>query len=187
MNELNLKAGSSRKSAYDLRKARSSEAETHTFSILVDNEAGVLARIVGLFAGRGFNIESLTVTEVDHTGHRSRITVVSTATDDVIQQIRAQVEAVIPVHEIVDLTKDGPSIERELALHLMDADGRGRELALEAAEEFGARLLETDTGQLVIEQTGTPHDIDKLFDRLREIGLKEVARTGVVGLCLKRP
>ncbi len=186
MSELNLKKGSSRKSAYDLRRNRSSEAETHTFSILVDNEAGVLARIVGLFAGRGFNIESLTVTEVDHTGHRSRITVVSTATDDVIQQIRAQVEGVIPVHEIVDLTKDGPSIERELALHLFDAESGNRTRALEAAKEFGARLLETDSDYLVIEQTGTPHDIDKLFDKLREIGLKEVARTGVVGLSLRR-
>ena len=185
MSELNLKKGSSRKSAYDLRKSRSSEIETHTFSILVDNEAGVLARIVGLFAGRGFNIESLTVTEVDHTGHRSRITVVSTASEDVIRQIRAQVDGVIPVHEIVDLTKDGPSIERELALHVVDTKGENRSLALAAARDFNARPLEGSCDDLIIEQTGSPHEIDELFDRLREIGLKDVARTGVVGLLLK--
>lgn len=185
MSELNLKKGSSNKSAYDLRKTKSSDAKTHTFSILVDNEAGVLARIVGLFAGRGFNIESLTVTEVDHTGHLSRITVVSTATDDVIQQIRAQVAGVIPVHEIVDLTDDGPSVERELALHLVDAEGEDKVRALSVASEFGAKQIETDTGHLIIEQTGSTHEIDELFDKLRQIGLKEVARTGVVGLNLQ--
>ncbi|MCY4007240.1 MAG: acetolactate synthase small subunit [Rhodobacteraceae bacterium] len=184
MTNLNLKKGASRRSAYDLRKSRPSAAKTHTLSILVDNEAGVLARIVGLFAGRGFNIESLTVTEIDHTGHLSRITVVSTANDDIIRQIRAQLKNVISVHEIVDLTYDGPSIERELALHLVDADDRDRQKICALADKFKARLLDTPTGQLVIEQTGTPHDIDRLFDQLREMGLKEVSRTGVVGLQL---
>lgn len=186
MTKLNLTKGSSRQSAYDLRRTRSSNAEPHTLSILVNNEAGVLARIVGLFAGRGFNIESLTVTEVDHTGHLSRITVVSTATDDVIQQIRAQVESVIPVHEIVDLTKDGHSIERELALFLLDADGQDRDFVLEIAKKFGARHIDSKSEHLVIEQTGTPHEIDELFDRFREVGLREVSRTGVVGLSLDR-
>ncbi len=184
MSELNLKKGSSRKSAYDLRKSQSSEAESHTLSILVDNEAGVLARVVGLFSGRGYNIESLCVTEVDHTGHRSRITIVSTASDNVIRQIRAQVSGVIPVHDIVDLSKDGPSVVRELALHIVEAKGPDRDAAIAAAREHGARPLDAGSGALVIEQTGTPLEIDELFDRLRPLGLKEVARTGVVGLQL---
>ncbi len=184
MSKLNLSKGASRRSAYDLRKSRSSNAEPHTLSILVDNEAGVLARIVGLFAGRGFNIESLTVTEVDHTGHLSRITVVSTASDDVIQQIRAQVETVIPVHEIVDLTKDGHSIERELALFLVDEEQISRTQAQELAESFGARLIDTKTNHIIIEKSGTSDEIDELFDRLRSAGLKEISRTGVVGLSL---
>ena len=186
MSELYLKKGSSRQSAYDLRKSQSSEAESHTLSILVDNEAGVLARVVGLFSGRGYNIESLCVTEVDQTGHRSRITIVSTASDDVIRQIRAQVKGVIPVHDIVDLTKDGPSVVRELALHIVEADGPGRDAAIAAAREFGAQPLDAESEALVIEQTGTPHEIDELFDRLRPLGLKEVARTGVVGLLLPK-
>ncbi|MCY3880405.1 MAG: acetolactate synthase small subunit [Rhodobacteraceae bacterium] len=184
MSEMILKKGSSRKSAYDLRKDQSYKEATHTFSILVDNEAGVLARIVDLFAGRGFNIESLTVTEVDHTGHRSRITIVSTGGDDVIQQIRAQVQNVIPVHEIFDLTTDGPSVARELALHVLKVREANIEAARAAAQAFQSKELGVGAGCLVFEQSGTPHEIDELFDRLRPLGELEVARTGVVGLKL---
>ncbi len=182
---LQFKKGSSKKSAYELRKTRTSKIEPHTLSILVDNEAGVLARIIGLFSGRGYNIESLTVSEIDHTGHLSRITIVSWASERVIRQIRALVEREIPVYEVCDLTKDGPSIERELALHSVFAIGENRQKVLAAAKEFSARLLpNSESDALILEQTGTPKQIDELFDKLRLLGQEEVVRTGVVGMRL---
>ena len=116
MSALKIKKGSSKHSAYNLRSSFSDEIQTHTLAILVDNEAGVLARVIGLFSGRGYNIDSLTVAEVDHEGHLSRITVVTTGTPQVIEQIKAQLGRIVPVHEVHDLTVDGPHVERELAL-----------------------------------------------------------------------
>jgi len=116
MNALAIKKGTSRKSAYNLKSTYGDEVETHTLAVLVDNEAGVLARVIGLFSGRGYNIESLTVAEVDHEGHRSRITIVTTGTPAVIEQIKHQLARIVPVHEVNDLTVEGPSVERELAL-----------------------------------------------------------------------
>ena len=116
MSALKIKKGSSKHSAYDLRSTFGDEIQTHTLAILVDNEAGVLARVIGLFSGRGYNIDSLTVAEVDHEGHLSRITIVTTGTPQVIEQIKAQLGRIVPVHEVHDLTVDGPHVERELAL-----------------------------------------------------------------------
>ena len=130
MNALSIKKGSNRSSAYNLRSTLGDEIETHTLAVVVDNEAGVLARVIGLFAGRGYNIESLTVAEVDHLGHRSRITVVTTGTPAVIEQIKAQLGRMVPVYDVHDLTVEGPSVERELALVKVigtgDKRGRGR-------------------------------------------------------------
>ena len=116
MSALNIKKGSTSHSAYDLRDPNAQTIESHTLAVLVDNEAGVLARVIGLFSGRGYNIDSLTVAEVDHKGHRSRITVVTRGTPSVIEQIKAQLGRLVPVHEVHDLTVEGPSVERELAL-----------------------------------------------------------------------
>jgi len=126
MSALNIKKGSSSHSAYDLRDPNAPVNETHTLAVLVDNESGVLARVIGLFSGRGYNIESLTVAEVDHQGHRSRITVVTTGTPQVIDQIKAQLARMVPVHEVHDLTVDGPSVQRELALFKVAGRGEHR-------------------------------------------------------------
>ena len=185
MPALNIKKGTSRKSAYDLRRSRESDTETHTLSILVDNEAGVLARVVGLFSGRGYNIESLAVTEVDHTGHLSRITVVTTGRAHVIEQIKAQLDRLIPVHQVVDLTVEGQSIERELALLKVGSGESGAAEALLVAEEFGATQIESNPDVIVLELTGTVRQIDRFADRLLDCGLIEIARTGVVGIRVK--
>ncbi len=182
MSELQITAGTSRKSAYDLRLSRESDTETHTLSVLVDNEAGVLARVIGLFSGRGYNIESLTVTEVDHTGHLSRITIVTTGRAHIIEQIKSQLERLIPVHDVMDLTVEGHSIERELALLKVRSTGDGAATALQAAEEFGASCVSSNDDVIVLEYTGDVQDIDKFAERLLSCGLVEVARTGVVGL-----
>ena len=131
MSALKIKKGSTKHSAYNLRPTFSDVRESHTLAVLVENEPGVLARVIGLFSGRGYNIESLTVAEVDHTGHLSRITIVTTGTPQVIEQIKAQLGRIVPVHEVHDLTVEGPSVERELGL--FKVEGRRREADRSAA------------------------------------------------------
>jgi acetolactate synthase-1/3 small subunit len=182
MNTLNLKKGASRHSAYDLRDPKKEVLERHTLAIIVDNEAGVLARVIGLFAGRGYNIESLTVAEVDHEGHRSRITIVTTGTPSVIDQIEAQLGRIVPVHEVHDLTTEGPSVERELALFKVAGAGEARIEALRLAEIFRANVVDSTLESFVFEITGTPEKIDAFADLMRPLGLLEMARTGVAAL-----
>ena len=123
MSPLKIKKGASSHSAYDLRDPHAEAIERHTLAVVVDNEAGVLARVIGLFSGRGYNIESLTVAETDHTGHVSRITIVTSGTPSVIEQIKAQLGRIVPVHEVHDLTVEGPSVERELGLFKVAGTG----------------------------------------------------------------
>ena len=182
MNALTIKKGSSRKSAYNLRPSYGDQQETHTLAILVDNEAGVLARVIGLFSGRGYNIESLTVAETDHTGHLSRITVVTTGTPQVIEQIKHQLERLVPVHEVHDMTVEGPSVERELALVKVAGSGDKRVEAMRLAEVFRARVVDTTLESFVFELTGTPEKIDAFVELMRPLGLSELARTGVAAI-----
>lgn len=182
MNALHLKKGSSRKSAYDLKNPLGDLQETHTLTVLVDNEAGVLARVIGLFSGRGYNIESLTVAEVDHLGHRSRITVVTTGTPAVIEQIKAQLGRLVPVHSVNDLTVEGPSVERELALIKVAGSGEKRVEAMRTSEVFRASVVDTTLESFVFELTGAPEKIDAFVDLMRPLGLVEVARTGVAAM-----
>ena len=182
MSGLNIRKGTSRKSAYDLRRSRESDTETHTLSVLVDNEAGVLARVVGLFSGRGYNIESLAVTEVDHTGHLSRITIVTTGRAHVIEQIKAQLDRLIPVHNVMDLTVEGHSVERELALLKVSKKEPEVTEAIQVANEFGAEKISEDDAVIILELTGEVSRIDEFADRLLSCGLVEIARTGVVGI-----
>ena len=182
MPKLSLKKGASRKSAYDLRSPLSDVIETHTIAVLVDNESGVLARVIGLFAGRGYNIESLTVAEVDHTGHLSRITIVTTGIPAVIEQITAQLERIVPVHEVHDLTVEGPSVERELAIVKVAGTGDKRVEALRLADIFRASVVDTTLESFVFEITGTPDKIDAFVDLMRPLGLVEIARTGVAAM-----
>ncbi|MEL6170194.1 MAG: acetolactate synthase small subunit [Pseudomonadota bacterium] len=182
MAALKIKKGSSRHSAYDLRDPNAEAVERHTLAVIVDNEAGVLARVIGLFSGRGYNIESLTVAEVDHEGHRSRITIVTTGTPSVIDQIEAQLGRIVPVHEVHDLTVDGPSVERELALFKVRGDGEKRIEALRLGEIFRANVVDSTLQSFVFEVTGTPEKIDAFADLMRPLGLVELARTGVAAL-----
>ncbi|GHE94590.1 acetolactate synthase small subunit [Aliiroseovarius zhejiangensis] len=182
MSALKIKKGSSRKSAYDLRDPNSDVIERHTLAIVVDNEAGVLARVIGLFSGRGYNIESLTVAEVDHLGHLSRITIVTTGTPAVIEQIKAQLGRIVPVHDVHDLTVEGPAVERELALFKVEGAGDKRVEALRLADIFRANVVDSTLDSFVFEITGTTEKISAFAELMRPLGLIEVARTGVAAL-----
>jgi len=182
MSPLKIKKGTSRHSAYDLRDYHVQGLERHTLAVVVDNEAGVLARVIGLFSGRGYNIESLTVAETDHTGHVSRITVVTVGTPSVIEQIKAQLGRIVPVHDVHDLTVEGASVERELALFKVTGEGNDRIEALRLAEIFRANVVDSTLESFVFEITGTPQKVDAFADLMRPLGLVEMARTGVAAL-----
>jgi acetolactate synthase-1/3 small subunit len=182
MSPLKLKKGASSKSAYNLRSNFSDDIERHTLAVIVENEPGVLARVIGLFSGRGYNIESLTVAETDHTGHLSRITVVTTGTPQVITQIKAQLGRIVTVHEVHDLTVEGPSVERELALLKVAGKGEHRIEAIRLADIFRANVVDSTLESFVFEITGTPEKIDAFAELMRPLGLQEIARTGVAAL-----
>lgn len=182
MSALKIKKGSTKHSAYNLRPNFSDVQERHTLALIVDNEPGVLARVIGLFSGRGYNIESLTVAEVDHTGHLSRITVVTTGTPQVIEQIKAQLGRIVPVHEVHDLTVEGPSVERELALIKVAGKGDDRVEALRLADVFRAHVVDSTLESFVFQITGAPDKIDAFAELMRPLGLIEVARTGVAAI-----
>ncbi len=157
-------------------------AERHTLSILVDNEAGVLARIVGLFSARGYNIESLTVADVSVDHAVSRITVVTSGPPPVIDQIMAQLDRLVPVHRVIDLTEHGPHVEREMALVKVSGTGDKRVEALRLADIFRARPVDTSTASFVFEVSGSSDKVNQFITLMREVGLVEVARTGVVAI-----
>jgi len=182
MSALNIKRGASSHSVYDLRDPNSAAVESHTLAVVVANESGVLARVIGLFSARGYNIDSLTVAEVDHLGHKSRITVVTRGTPSVIVQIKAQLERMVPVHEVHDLTSEGPSVQRELALFKVTGRGEARIEALRLAEIFRANVVDSTLESFVFEMTGTPEKIDAFADLMRPLGLREIARTGIAAL-----
>ena len=156
--------------------------ERHTIAVLVDNEAGVLARVVGLFSGRGYNIESLTVAEVDHAAHTSRVTVVTSGTPEVIEQIEAQLRRLVPVHSVVNWTTAAPGIEREMALVKVAGTGDKRVEAMRISEIFRARVVDTTHTSFVFEITGAPEKIDAFVDLMRPLGLVDVSRTGVAAI-----
>ena len=154
----------------------------HTIAILVDNEAGVLARVIGLFSGRGYNIESLTVAEVDQREQLSRITIVTSGTLMVIEQIKAQLRRLVPIHKVSDLTIEGPSVSRELALVKVAGTGEKRVEALRMADAFRARPVDTTHASFVFEITGAPAKIDSFIELMRPLGLVEISRTGVAAI-----
>ena len=156
--------------------------ETHTIGVLVDNEAGVLARVIGLFSGRGYNIESLTVAEVDQSEHQSRITVVTSGTPQVIEQIKAQLGRLVPVHGVSDMTVEGPHVERELALVKVAGTGDARVESLRIADIFRARVVDSTIDSFVFEITGSTSKLDTFIGLIRPLGLVDVSRTGVVAI-----
>lgn len=155
---------------------------THTLSVLVDNEPGVLARVVGLFSGRGYNIASLTVAEVAHADHLSRITIVTSGTPEEIEQVILQLDRLVPVHSITDLTQRGEYIERELAMIKVAGRGENRQEALRLADAFRARVIDASIESFVFELTGAASKIDHFVELMRPIGLVEVSRTGVAAI-----
>jgi acetolactate synthase-1/3 small subunit len=158
------------------------KAETHTLSVLVDNEPGVLARVIGLFSGRGYNIESLTVSETEHRQHLSLITIVTTGTPMVIEQIKNQLDRLVPVHHVVDMTLVGNAIERELAMVKVKGKGDNRVEALRLADAFRARVIDATTGSFVFEITGASDKIEQFVALMLPLGLVEVARTGIAAI-----
>ncbi len=156
--------------------------ERRTLCVLVDNEPGVLARIAGLFSGRGYNIESLTVSETEHEKHVSRITVITSGTAHVLEQIKAHLERLVPVHRVIDLTQMGASIERELALVKVVGKGEHRVEALRLAQAFGAKTVDATLTSYIFELTGSTDDIERFIALMAEIGLVEVSRTGVAAI-----
>ena len=168
-------------SAYSLEK-QEQKLETHTMSVLVDNEPGVLARVIGLFSGRGYNIESLTVSETEHEAHLSRITIVTTGTPMVIEQIKHQLDRLVPVHSVTDLTVLGNPIERELAMVKVAGTGEKRVEALRLAEAFRAQVIDASIDHFVFEITGRQSKIEQFITLMQPLGLVEVCRTGLAAI-----
>jgi acetolactate synthase I/III small subunit len=156
--------------------------ESRTLCVLVDNEPGVLARVIGLFAGRGYNIDSLTVSETEHEKHLSRITIVTRGTPMVIEQIKNQLDRLVPVHRVVDVTTAGPAIQRELAMVKVRGTGDHRMEALRLADAFRARVIDATTESFVFEITGASEKVETFVNLMLPIGLVEVSRTGVAAI-----
>ena len=157
-------------------------AERHVLNVIVDNEPGILAKITGMFTARGYNIDSRTVADISEDHAISRITIVTRGPEPVIDQIRAQLERLVPVHKVIDLTESGGHVERELALIKVAGKGDNRVEALRIAELFRANVVDTTTSSFVFELTGSPEKIDSFIALMRELGLVEVGRSGIVGM-----
>ena len=158
------------------------ELERHAIAVLVDNEPGILARVVGLFSGRGYNIESLTVAEIDRRNNLSRITIVASGTRMIIEQIKAQLSRLVPVHKVHDLTDEGPSVEREMALIKVAGKGEARIESLRLADIFRARVVDSTTESFVFEMTGSGEKLNAFISLMVPLGLVEVSRTGTVAI-----
>ena len=168
-------------SAYFIEE-RHDPNETHTLSVLVQNEPGVLARVIGLFSGRGYNIESLTVAEVDPVERLSRITIVTSGTPMIIEQIKNQLDRLVPIHKVRDLTIDGAALERELALVKVRSTGEKRVESLRIADIFRARVVDATIESFVFEMTGSTDKLNAFIGLMRPLGLVDVARTGVASI-----
>lgn len=158
------------------------ETNRHTISVLVDNEAGVLARVIGLFSGRGYNIESLTVAEVNRAENLSRITIVTTGTAMIVEQIKNQLRRLVPVHKVSDLTIEGPHVARELALVKVASTGEKRVESLRIADIFRARAIDSTNESFVFEVVGATEKVDAFIKLMEPLGLVDVSRTGVVAI-----
>jgi len=153
-----------------------------TIAVIVDNESGVLARVIGLFTARGYNIDSLTVAPVERDQRKSRITIVTSGTEMVIEQIKAQLQRLVPVYRVLDLSREGPHLARELALIKVVGTGEARQEALRLADAFRARVIDASTESFIFELTGATDKLDAFLDLMRPIGLAEVSRTGVAAI-----
>ena len=163
-------------------KIKTEETESHTISILVDNEVGALARVIGLFSGRGYNIESLSVAEIDQDKHKSRITIVTNGSMMTINQIKSQLERLVPVHSVNDITSEGPSIEREMALIKVVCSKNDRDEVIRLSEVYRAKTVDTTQDSFIFELTGNIEKINSFVDLLRPLGLEDISRTGLAAV-----
>ena len=163
-------------------KIKTEETESHTISILVDNEAGALARVIGLFSGRGYNIESLSVAEIDQDKHKSRITIVTNGSMITINKIKSQLERLVPVHSVNDITSEGPSIEREMALIKVVCSKNDRDEVIRLSEVYRAKTVDTTQDSFIFELTGNIEKINSFVDLLRPLGLEDISRTGLAAV-----
>lgn len=176
------KANSKDKSdVYNKAEART-DIHRHILACIVDNEFGVLARVVGLFSGRGYNIESLTVTEIDEERNLSRITIITSGSDMVVAQIKALLERLVPVHKVVDISVQGEHIERELGLFKIISTGAKRTEALKIADEYGAKVIDSTADSFIFEITGTSEKIEEFITKIKPYGLAESCRSGSVAV-----
>jgi acetolactate synthase-1/3 small subunit len=162
--------------------SKDSAIVAHTISVLVANEPGILARVVGLFSGRGYNIESLTVAETNAKESQSRITIVTKGTPMIIEQIKAQLDRLVPVYRVRDLTVEGPHIERELALVKVKGVGEKRVEALRLADVFRAKVIDAKSDSFVFEVTGNTDKVQTFIGLMESLGLVDVVRTGIVAM-----
>ncbi len=176
-----MSSGEEPASAYDMSQEQGA-MERRTLAVMVDNEPGVLARVVGLFSARGYNIESLTVAEVDASRHRSRITIVTSGTPHTLEQIEAQLLRLVPVGRVIDITKSRDGIERELALVKVAGTGDKRVESLRIGGIFRAHVIDTTNESFVFELTGSSEKIDQFIELMKPLGLVEVSRTGVLSI-----
>jgi acetolactate synthase I/III small subunit len=163
-------------------QSKTEQIESRTLCVLVDNEPGVLARVIGLFSGRGYNIDSLTVSETEHQKHLSRITIVTRGTPMVLEQIKNQLDRLVPVHRVIDLTTANPAIQRELAMVKVSGQGKDRTAAQTLAKTFDARIIDDTAESCVFEVTGTTDQVESFISQMLPLGLIEVSRTGVVAI-----
>ena len=170
------------KSAYSI-PTKSGKLDTHIFVVWVDNEAGVLARVVGLFSGRGYNIESLAVAEVDQAKNISRITIVTTGTPQVIDQIKLQLKKLVPVHKVADFKReDKKVIFKEMALLKVVGNKKKIEKCLKACKSFNPVILDKTKLSVVIQITALRREIDKMSKKLKTLGLTSTSRTGAIAM-----
>ena len=157
-------------------------AERHVLNVIVDNEPGILAKITGMFTARGYNIDSLTVADISEDHAISRITIVTNGPEPVIDQIRAQLERLVPVHKVIDLTESGAHVERELALVKVSGKGDSRVEALRLADAFRATVIDANVEHFIFEITGRTSKIEQFIAIMAPLGLVEVCRTGVAAM-----
>ena len=170
------------KSAYSFA-GKKEKLDTHIILVCVDNEAGVLARVVGLFSGRGYNIESLAVAEIDQKLNISRITIVTTGTPQVVDQIKLQLKKLVPVHKVADFKREDKNvIFKEMALFKLVGDKIKLEKAFKVCKKYNAVILDKTNKSKVIQITALRRDIDAMSKNLKKFGLISVSRTGAVAM-----
>ncbi len=167
---------------YEKDNSKNNNIKIYALSVLVDNEAGALARVVSMFSARGFNIDTLTVAQVETDENLSRITITTSSTDKVIEQVKAQLERLVPVHKVVDLGMEGTFVSRELVFAKVKCRGEKRVEALRTADIFRAKVVDSTKESFIFELTGSSDKLDAFITLMKDLGLVEVARTGAVAI-----